>query len=228
MPAGLDGIETALRVRRVWSSAKLPIIILSASGDRGNIEMGLNNLRCNDFVKKARPPPEITLSRSSPRHHRHLALPRDPLFPSSTLLLPAPTPIPLQPVTQQELVARVAAQIRMREALKMEADSAVLRTMLPPHILSRISRGERDIAEAHRNVTCLFSGARAVRRPACLANSRTLISSELWRNTPAFSCADVVGFTELCSRVPTLKVVRALNEMFTSFGASIHFQSTAA
>lgn len=85
-----------------------------------------------------------------------------------------------QPARQQELHARITTQLRMRDSLKTEADAEVLRTMLPSHILHRIARGERDIADAHERVTVLFS--------------------------------DVVGFTEMCSRVPTAAVVHALNE----------------
>lgn len=58
----------------------------------------------------------------------------------------------------KELVARVSMHLRTKAALKHESESSVLRTMLPNHILSRISAGETDIGTAHEKVTVLFSG----------------------------------------------------------------------
>lgn len=122
-------------------------------------------------------------------------------------LIPACAPLPSlaspQPVKTEELAARISTQLRMCEAQKLQSDAQVLRTMLPTQIVSRLGRGETDIADAHENVTILFSGAND--GPA----RATRYDKSEWERSLEMFCGIVKKDTSKCRRQPVMSSLEA-------------------
>lgn len=165
---GLSGFEVCTRVRALWPESRLPIILLSANTEEQSVSTGLK-LGCNDYVRCVSEVPLRSLVRA-----RALSLGLERgclLWLQNDLLSPPPcclSPSLRKPVKSEELAARVSTQLRLKDVWKLESDAHMLRTMLPEEIIHRLGQGETDIADAHNNITVLFSGAP---RALCTHNS---------------------------------------------------------
>lgn len=61
------------------------------------------------------------------------------------------------PVRRDELIIRVNTQISLAGAARAETEMAILRCILPSHVISRMGAGARRIADSHENVTVMFA-----------------------------------------------------------------------
>jgi DNA-binding response OmpR family regulator len=66
-----------------------------------------------------------------------------------------------KPFSRNELVARIETQLRLKKVWRVELEAkrsnALLQEILPVHIIRRLKKGERLIADKHQEVTILFS-----------------------------------------------------------------------
>jgi CheY-like chemotaxis protein len=66
-----------------------------------------------------------------------------------------------KPFRRQEILARIETQLKLKEMWRLEVKAArsntLLQEMLPRSIIERLEGGQRMIADAHANVTILFS-----------------------------------------------------------------------
>lgn len=158
----MDGFDFLLRARSVWPDVRLPVIVCTSSNDVEDLLDKSLALGANDYIRKARAPAGRWRTRPVKRQPAALLL----LVRASGATTHRPeltirrrrALLSSQPARAKELVARVRMQIRMREAVRLEKDAEVLRTMLPKHVLNRIWKGEKNIGDAHDKVTVLFSG----------------------------------------------------------------------
>lgn len=66
-----------------------------------------------------------------------------------------------KPFNRKELIARIETQLRLKNLWRVELEARrsneLLQELLPPHIIRRLKKGERLIADKHKKVTILFS-----------------------------------------------------------------------
>lgn len=94
-----------------------------------------------------------------------------------------------KPFNRLELLARIATQLRVKDAWKTDLENArstkLLQRMLPEHVIAKLKQNSGLIVEEHKEVSILF--------------------------------ADIVGYTTMAASVPPMELINMLNEMFTAF-----------
>jgi len=144
MMPGMSGYEVNAKIKELFPTICIPVIMVSAKSTEADIVKGLES-GSSDYIKK--------------------------------------------PFHQGELLARVQAQLQLKDARKREMESsmsvALLEQILPAPIINRLNAGAKCIADDHPETSILFS--------------------------------DIVGFTVLASSLTTMQVVLLLNNMFTAF-----------
>ena len=112
-----------------------------------------------------------------------------------------------KPFRRQEILARIETQLKLKDMWRLELKEAkssmLLQEMLPRNIIDQLSAGQRMIADAHENVTILFSD---------IVGFTTLAAS--------MSTAEVIimlnqMFTAFDSHIDTLGVYKVTDEETT-------------